>query len=92
MVIVWISLDHDRKKLDEFIAKNQLPGPHIFDEQGWDSGLAAHFNIRGIPMNYLLDREGKIVAKDLFEKQMREAVAAAVEGRKPKEATQAENE
>ena len=91
VVIVWISLDSDRKKLDDFIAKNQLPGPHLYDGKGWENEVARKFNVRGIPMNYLLDRDGKIVAKDLWQKKITEAVAAVVKGQKPPESKTAED-
>jgi len=53
--------------------------------------LAKKFNVRGIPMNYLLDRDGKIVAKDLFQKQFDTAVSATIKGEKIPETKQAEN-
>ena len=80
--MVWISLDTDRKKLDDFIAKNQLSGVHIYDGKGWENALAKQFNVNGIPMNYLLDRDGNIAAKDLFTKEFDPAVAAAIKGEK----------
>ena len=42
-------------------------------------------------MNYLLDRDGKIVAKDLFRKQFDTAVGAVLKGEKVPETKQAEN-
>ena len=90
--MVWISLDTDSKKLDDYIAKNQLPGPHIYDGKGWEMELARKFNVNGIPMNYLLDRDGKIVAKDLFQKQFDKAIAATIKGEKIPETRTAENE
>jgi hypothetical protein len=79
-VIVWISLDTDRKKLDDFIAKEQLAGPHIYDGKGWEADLAKKFNINFTPSSYLLDRDGRIVAKHKRDKGLAQAVAALVKG------------
>jgi peroxiredoxin len=60
--ILGVSLDRDRAKLDEFLTKNKLPWTHYFDEEG---ALAQEFGINAIPATFLVDKEGKIVAKDL---------------------------
>jgi peroxiredoxin len=60
--IVGISLDRERAKLDDFLTKNKMPWSHYFDENG---KLATEYGIQAIPSTYLLDKEGKIVAKDL---------------------------
>ncbi|SKB87314.1 Peroxiredoxin [Sphingobacterium nematocida] len=38
---------------------------HVSDLQGWKSIVVELYAIKGIPQNYLLDREGKIVASNL---------------------------
>ena len=35
------------------------------DLQYWNSIVVPVFNIQGIPMNYLIDREGRIMAHNL---------------------------
>jgi hypothetical protein len=37
----------------------------VSDLKGWESDAAALYGIKAIPMNYLLDKEGKIIAKSL---------------------------
>ncbi len=45
---------------DNLIWKN-----HVSDLQGWSSSVVPLYNISGIPFAVLLDREGKIIAKNL---------------------------
>ena len=36
-----------------------------FDGKGWQNKLAGRYGVNSIPATYLLDKEGKIIAKDL---------------------------
>jgi thiol-disulfide isomerase/thioredoxin len=38
---------------------------HVSDLQGWQSPVAQLYEINGIPASFLLDKEGRIIAKDL---------------------------
>jgi len=76
--IVGISLDQDRNKLKDFIAKHEMPWPQLFDGQGWDSKLGRQYGIRSIPATFLLDREGKVIARDLRGPALEAAVAKAL--------------
>jgi peroxiredoxin len=63
--VIGISLDKDGDKLAAFTKEKKMAWPQVFDGKGWQSKLAQAYNIRGIPATFLLDREGKIAAKDL---------------------------
>lgn len=63
--VIGISLDKSRDALTAFIKENKMPWPQYFDGLGWDSKLGRQYGIQSIPATYLLDREGKIVAKGL---------------------------
>ncbi len=76
--IVGISLDSERAKLDKFIADKHLPWPQYFDGKGWQSKLAGVYGVNSIPATYLLDGEGKIIAKNLRGEALEEAVAKAL--------------
>gem|GEM_PF-1091982 len=52
--IVGISLDSDEKRLEDFIEENDMPWPQLCDGKGWDSKLAKHYGIRGIPAVFLV--------------------------------------
>ena len=66
--VLGVSLDRPGKKEDwmKAIHDDKLEQwPHVSDLQFWDSPVVKLYSIRGIPQNYLLDPEGKIVASNL---------------------------
>lgn len=76
--IVGISLDSDKKKLTDFLAKNEMPWPQFFDGQGWQNKLAQQYDIHSIPATFLLDGEGTIIAKNLRGDGLETAVLKAL--------------
>ncbi|WP_276088130.1 TlpA disulfide reductase family protein [Pedobacter sp. JY14-1] len=72
--IIGISLDDKKDKWLAAIEADQLGWVHASDLKGWKSDLALEYGIRSIPMNFLVDANGKIIAKDLrgvaLEKQL----------------------
>jgi len=65
--IIGVSLDRPNAK-DKWLAaihKDGLTWTHVSDLQFWDSKTAALYAVRGIPQNFLLDPNGKIIAKNL---------------------------
>jgi thiol-disulfide isomerase/thioredoxin len=63
--IIGISLDRDENALKSFIKENGMVWPQYFDGLGWGSKLGQKYGITSIPMTFLLDQEGKIVATGL---------------------------
>ncbi len=63
--VVGISLDEDKTKLTNFLKEQKMAWPQYFDGAGWQSKLAAKYGVNSIPATYLLDKDGKILAKDL---------------------------
>jgi thiol-disulfide isomerase/thioredoxin len=76
--IVGISLDSSKDKLTKFIEDKKMPWRQYFDGLGWGSKLGAKYGINSIPATYLLDKEGKIVAKNLRGDALEKAVAEAL--------------
>jgi peroxiredoxin len=63
--IVGISLDQEEAKLKSFMTAKGMTWAQYFDGAGWGNKLAKMYAIRSIPATFLLDRDGKIVARDL---------------------------
>ena len=76
--IIGISLDDKREALLEFTKKNGMAWPQYFDGEVWKNKLAVKYGVNSIPATYLLDREGKIIGKDLRGEELEQAVAAAL--------------
>lgn len=66
--VLGVSLDQPGAKEDwlKAIEADQLgQWPHVSDLQFWNSPVVELYSIRGIPQNYLIDPDGKIVASNL---------------------------
>ena len=64
--IYSISLDKNIKAWNEAIKKdNLLWKNHVSDLKGWESEAAKTYNIKSIPSNILIDKDGIIIAKNL---------------------------
>ena len=77
--LVGVSLDRDRSDLVAMVEDRDLDWPHVWQEGAWEGEIARLYNVRSIPQTYLLDRDGRIVAKDVRGEGIEEAVAALVE-------------
>jgi peroxiredoxin len=74
--IFGVSLDESKDKWTTAIAKDQLTWPHVSDLKGWNSAAAQLYNIQAIPQTLLLDKEGKIIAKNLRGKDLENKLAS----------------
>ena len=63
--ILGVSLDEKKGKWEQAIKHDQLDWTQVSDLKGWESDVAALYEVRAIPMNFLLDKEGRIIAKSL---------------------------
>ncbi len=64
--IYGVSLDRDREMWVDAIEDDGLIWEsHVSDLKGWKSVPAAMYGVMGIPMNFLIDGDGIIVAKGL---------------------------
>lgn len=64
--IYSVSLDMDKSAWKKAIKKDKLAWPtHVSDLGGWQSKPAALYGVNGIPMNFLIDKSGIIIAKNL---------------------------
>ncbi len=66
-----ISLDDDIEKWKKAIEQDHLSWPyHVSELKGWESEVVHQFGIEGIPTNYLIDKEGIIIASNLRGKEL----------------------
>ena len=71
VVVVGISLDDELKPLQEMVSDLGMAWPQIHDA---DKSLMKLFNVKGTPTYFLIDREGKITAKDIPMKKLGGAI------------------
>lgn len=64
--ILSVSLDKSEKDWKKAIEADGLDWPHHVSElKGWKGKAAQKYNVRQIPKNFLVNPEGKVIAKDL---------------------------
>lgn len=65
--VLGVSLDRPGRKIDwmNAIYKDGLSWTHVSDLKGWQNEAAVLYHVQSIPYNFLVDPNGKIVAKNL---------------------------
>lgn len=63
--ILGVSLDRTREKWLGAIEQDGLPWLHVSDLKYWRSQAAIDYQVNAIPATFLVDPEGKIIAKNL---------------------------
>ncbi|MBK6815762.1 MAG: TlpA family protein disulfide reductase [Saprospiraceae bacterium] len=62
--IIGISLDVDKRKWIQAIKEDNLPWKQVSDLKGGENKVALLYGIESIPMNFLIDPNGIIIAKN----------------------------
>lgn len=68
--ILGVSLDKNEDAWKKAIADDGLTWKHISDLKGWSSDHARLYSVNSIPQTLLLDREGKIIQRNLRGEQL----------------------
>jgi peroxiredoxin len=63
--VLGVSLDKAKPAWVDAINMDGLSWGHVSDLQGWTNAVAQQLQIVSIPQNFLLDPQGKIIAKNL---------------------------
>ncbi len=63
--IFGVSLDDNEKAWKTAIARDNLKWQHGSELKKWNSGVAQAYGVNAIPATFLLDKDGKIIAKNL---------------------------
>jgi len=80
--IIGVSLDHegDKPELISFTKEHNMPWRQYYDGKFWTNDLAVKYGIQSIPATFLLDRDGKIIAKNVRGEALEPAVQKALGG------------
>jgi peroxiredoxin len=68
--ILGVSLDNNRGKWLDAIREDHLPWKQVSDLSRQKNQAALRYEVQFIPRNFLIDPQGKIVAKDLIEQDL----------------------
>jgi len=75
--VLGVSLDNPGKK-DAWlaaIAKDGLAWTQLSDLKGWENAASTMYGVRGIPANFLIDPNGKIIAKNVRGEELQKKLA-----------------
>jgi peroxiredoxin len=70
--VLGVSLDRDREQWKKAIKDDGLTWTHVSELKHWDSDIVKQYAIEGIPSSFLLDKEGKILAKNLRGEELQQ--------------------
>lgn len=73
--VFGVSLDRDKNSWLKAIDADKLHWPQVSDLSYWDNTVAQMYAVEEIPTNLLVDKTGKIIAKNKTEDELRETVA-----------------
>ena len=76
--VYGVSIDTDKAAWEKAIEQNGLNWIHVSSLKGVDAVTTA-YNVTGVPCMYLLDKEGRIIAKNLCGQELRDKVASLFE-------------
>lgn len=60
-----VSLDNSRDKWLQALKKDGLTWTHVSELKGWDTSASRLYQVTGIPATFLIDKTGKIIARNL---------------------------
>lgn len=63
--IVAVSLDKEKSKWLDAIQKDGLEWPNFCDFEVWENDASLMYGVYGIPDNFLIDKNGEIVARNI---------------------------
>ena len=69
-VVLGVSLDMKKSEWIKAIKKDRITYLQVIDKDGWNSTFAGKYFVDQIPSNFLLDKEGKIIAIDAEDKEL----------------------
>jgi peroxiredoxin len=72
--VFGVSLDRDREAWLKAIEDDRLTWTHVSDLSYWNNAAAQMYVVNSIPSSLIVDRQGKIVAKNKRDHELRAAV------------------
>jgi len=76
--VLGVSLDKVKEDWLKAIKEDKLTWTHVSDLKYWDNEVAILYGVRSIPANFLLDKTGKIIGRNLRGDKLEEALAKLI--------------
>ena len=75
--IVGVNIDDRRFAVDQYLAKNPSPWPHLHQEEEGNA-LAEHYGVNAIPFIVLVGKDGKVISTDARGRKSHEHTDALI--------------
>lgn len=76
--VFGVSADNKKERWTKAINDDKLTWAHVSDLKGWNNEALKLYGVKALPTNLLIDRDGKIIAKNLhgdeYEKKLAEVL------------------
>ena len=72
--IYSISIDDDVSEWQRAVAADKIIWLQVNENGGWNAPVSSQWKIEQIPTSYLLDKQGKIIARDLEGRQLEKRI------------------
>jgi peroxiredoxin len=74
--VIGITLDEDEQRFKGFLQDRKMAWPQVYEGKGFEeNSLTRKYAVMGIPTTFLIDPEGKILARDLRGDALLDALA-----------------
>ncbi len=73
--VLGVSLDRNKEDWLEAVEKDNLTWTHVSDLQYWKNEAAALYGVSAIPSNFLLDKDGTILARNVRGEDLQHKLA-----------------
>lgn len=77
--IYSVSLDEEKNNWIKAIKTDKMNWLQVIDGGGWSAPTAGEWGINALPTNYLIDRQGRLLAMDLYGKDLEKALKALID-------------
>lgn len=77
-VILGLSLDREKPKLEAFVKQREIAWPQVFAQEGGAVAMAEEYGVEAIPTLILVGPDGKVIAVGLRGENIVERVGAAL--------------
>ena len=68
--ILGVSLDNTKSAWEKAISDDKLSWNHVSELNQWESNIAKKYQVESLPSSFLIDPNGKIIAKNLRGQQL----------------------
>ena len=80
--IIGVSLDDEESALRDYIKENDIQWRQVFSGKAWrDDPLAQQYNITGVPSQWLIDKDGKLITHKARGEDLEQLVVEALKNK-----------